>query len=305
MTRLARVILVTGTVSSLILLAVLAAGGGERLAKGATAQGGITMGIDPDTTGNTASTLGTVEDCVEITVPNPAFDDVSDYNIDVYVSGDTQTPIGYDAWVTYDSSIVHIADPGTDTKVKISGANVSTSEARPDADGTFVSGELFLWATPDIGVNTFAGDGTLVRLGLDIGGSGVVTFDFDPAPAAAAYASEAPDGWPSTQVHPVTRKTAKLAINTECPPAATPTAETTPPIPTSSPARTPAATISPTPPAATTVEPVATAESDLEGEMPGSEDGFPWVAVYGGVGGLLAAVLITSILYLRVMRRSR
>ena len=116
-------------------------------------------------------------------VPSPAFDGVSDYDIDVYVQGDTQAPMAYDAWVTYDATKVHIAAPGTSTLIKLPGASY-LGDALPDTDGMFIAGSVYLSGGPGI-----AGDGALVRLGLDIGGSGVVTFDFDPVSPATTYVS--------------------------------------------------------------------------------------------------------------------
>jgi len=187
----------------------------------------IEMGIDPEITGNSASTLGTLEDCARVDVPSPAFDGVSDYNIDVYVQGDTQAPTAYDAWVTYDASKVHVAAPGTDTIVKMPGTG-GAGDSVPHSNGLFVAGSLYLSGGPGV-----AGDGALVRLGIDIGGSGLVTFDFAPMSSATAYASASGE-------HPVTRRTAQLAINEDCPlvpgaPSPTPSGRATPPITVPSP----------------------------------------------------------------------
>ncbi|TEU15503.1 MAG: hypothetical protein E3J25_03770 [Anaerolineales bacterium] len=164
----------------------------------------IEMGIDPEATGNTASTLGTLEPCVRVDIPSPAFDGVSDYNIDVYVKGDIQSPVAYDASVTYDQTIVHVAAPGTDDLIKMPDATTLTSETVPDSDGTFTAGVIYFAGGPGI-----AGDGVLLRLGLDIGGSGVVTFTLSPPPLSA-YASVA-------GVHTVELASAQLAINQDCP----------------------------------------------------------------------------------------
>ena len=164
----------------------------------------IEMGIDPETTGNTASTLGTLESCVRVDVPSSAFDGVSDHNIDVYVKGDIQSPVAYDASVTYDQTIVHVAAPGTDDLIKMPDATTLTSETVPDSDGTFAAGVIYFAGGPGI-----AGDGVLLRLGLDIGGSGVVTFTLSPPPLSA-YASVA-------GVHTVELASAQLAINQDCP----------------------------------------------------------------------------------------
>jgi len=170
------------------------------------AGGAIEMGIDPETTGNTAGTLGTLERCVRVDVPSPGFDGVSDYNIDVYIKGDTQAPAAYGASVTYDQNIVHITVPGTDTLIKMPDAMEPTTEPVPDSDGTFAAGAIYFdptkFGTP--------GDGVLMRLGLDIGASGLVTFSLSPPPFTG-YASE--EG-----IHDVSLVSAQLAINQDCPP---------------------------------------------------------------------------------------
>ena len=179
----------------------------------------VEMGIDPEVTGNTATTLGTLEYCVRVDVESPAFDGVSDHDIDVYVKGDTQAPVGYDAWVTYDASKVHIAAPSTNPLIKLPGAS-TFSDPVPDTDGKFVASVGYLSGGPGT-----AGDGALVRLGLDIGASGLVTFDFDPPGPAAAYYSPGED---QPTPHPVTRMTARLAINEDCPPGGRPEPSPTP-----------------------------------------------------------------------------
>jgi hypothetical protein len=194
-----------------VLLAVWLLRGGD---DSTGAQGDtVEMGIDPEVTGNTASTLGTLEDCVRVDVESPAFDGVSDYNVDIYVQGDTQAPVSYDAWVTYDATKVHIASPDTSSVIKLPGAS-AFSDALPDTDGRFIAGAAYLSGGPGI-----AGDGTLVRLGLDIGGAGLVTFDFDPEPSGTAYLSLSGEEFAE---HPISRRTAQLAINEDCPRGAGP-----------------------------------------------------------------------------------
>jgi hypothetical protein len=222
----------------------------------------VEMGIDPEVTGNTATTLGTLEDCVRVDVPSPAFDGVSDYNIDVYVQGDTQAPVAYDAYVTYDATKVHIAAPGTTTLIKMPGAS-PFSDALPDTDGRFTAGAVYLSGGPGT-----AGDGTLMRLGLDIGGAGVVTFDFDPDSEATAYASPSGD-------HPVTRIAAQLAINEDCPGG-----DRGEPTPT--PAATAKATGTPKP--GVCPQPYRTTPEDFaDAALPGPASELPGQRVLGGI----------------------
>jgi hypothetical protein len=94
-------ILILAITCVISLLAVACGGPAGAESSDAAQAGAIEMGIDPEITGNSASTLGTLESCARVDVPNPAFDDVSDYNVDVYVRGDTQAPIGYDAELVY------------------------------------------------------------------------------------------------------------------------------------------------------------------------------------------------------------
>ncbi len=282
MTRLLAIcLLATAGLASLSMAACGGRAEAERI--GAAAVGTIEMGIDPETTGNTATTLGTLERCVRVDVPSPAFDGVSDYNIDVYVKGDTQAATAYDAVLVYanvaagggindgcpangaaetgndclnsldddgDSwvndgcpqtgasaesgaecgdgvaldtvdddgdAIVHIDDDNTDSLIKMPGA-MPMSGALPNSGGVWAAGAVYMSGGPGT-----AGDGALVRLGLDIGGSGLVTFALDPPPFSA-YASGA-------GAHALTLVSAQLAINTDCPalpPAPSPTATSTP-----------------------------------------------------------------------------
>jgi hypothetical protein len=196
---------------ALALLGFPAMGGQES----AHAQGTVSFDIDPEITGNSANTLGTVENCYAVTCPSAgcdwdgssSFDDVSDYVIDIVVSGDTEAPTNYYASLNYDEAKVHVADPGTDTLIKMGGA-IDLSEELPDSDGTFAAGAMCLF------VPGIAGDGTIVRVGLDIGASGIVLFSLNAAPLTA-YVSAASD----PDSHPLKLDVGRLAINDACPDA--------------------------------------------------------------------------------------
>jgi hypothetical protein len=193
---------------ALALLGFPAMGGQE----GAHAQGTVNFDIDPEVTGNSASTLGTVEDCYAVTCPSDecdwdgssSFDDVSDYVIDVVVTGDTEAPTNYHASLNYDETKVHVAVPGTDTLIKMGGAVDLSEGPLPDSDGTYAPGAMYQYGGPGT-----AGSGTIVRVGLDIGASGVVAFSLNAAPLTA-YVS-------NLGTHAVTLGTGRLAINEACP----------------------------------------------------------------------------------------
>jgi hypothetical protein len=236
-----------------VVLALRVLGG-----QGAWAQGVVNFDIDPDTTGNSANTLGTVEDCVEISPGALTFDGVSDYVVDIVVTGDTQAPIAYDAGFVYDQSIVHVAAPGTNDLIKMPGA-IAFSDTLPDSDGVYHAGVLYF-----AGSGT-PGDGTLVRIGLDIGGSGVVTFSLQPDPNTAYFSGAG--------THPTTVDSGMLAINTSCAqptPTPSPTPTFTPtPTPTFTPTPTPTPTATPTP------TPTPPGDSDADG-VPDPVDNCPW-----------------------------
>jgi hypothetical protein len=208
--------IVAGTLTVLLAMALgllgLPAMEGQESAQ---AQGTVNFDIDPEITGNSANTLGTVEDCYAVTCPSAecdwdgssSFDGVSDYVIDVVVSGDTQAPENYYASLKYAETNVHIADPDTDTLIKMPEA-IDLSEELPDSDGTYTAGAMHLF------VPGVAGDGTICRVGLDIGASGVVLFSLEAAPLTA-YMSAASDPYS----HPLTLDVGRLAINDACPAA--------------------------------------------------------------------------------------
>jgi hypothetical protein len=267
---------IAAAVAVLVLTAIL----GLRLlgGQGASAQGTVNFDVDPDTTGNTASTIGNgVQNCHRCDVaPGNIGDGLADCIVDVVVTGDTLAPIGYDSSLNYDQTKVNVVQwgfattltagcspgsfvtcnvadasgfvpgqsiqfgppsaetttvisvptgtsvqvlalasahaatdpvygaPATNDLIKTPGGT-SFSQALPDTDGTWAAGVGY----PTGGPGT-AGDGTLVRVGLDVISSpGTVEFSF-AAPPSTAYASESGS-------HPVTRDTGLLAINQDCP----------------------------------------------------------------------------------------
>ena len=235
---------------------------------GAHAQGSVDFDIDPDVAGNTASSIGArgIEDCLRLD-GSGGFDGSVDQTIDVVVQGDTQAPTAFDAWVTYDNNVIHVLDSGTDTLNKLPGASDFTTDEDPgpikSSDGQMDAGALYLSGGPGI-----AGNGTLLRIGLDINfaaGPTVVNLGF----AKGGYRSAA-------GAHPTTIGTGLLAINQDCAagPTVTATSTGTPtPAPTYSP--TPSPTASPTP----TTSPTPTPSSDVDGDtVPDVSDNCPLVA---------------------------
>jgi hypothetical protein len=163
--------LAAAAVVALTLLGFWAMGQQENvLAQGSP----LVVGIDPETTGNTCGpsptdcTLGPLEPCYEVACPSTectwdgssTFDGASDYVIDVYIddpAGSAPAPVEYNTWAFYDQNIVHIADGGTDGKVKMPGADTGGADENflPDSDGTFMDFWTFVLSMPDPGANTY------------------------------------------------------------------------------------------------------------------------------------------------------
>ncbi|MGB6836510.1 MAG: hypothetical protein WBF66_02270, partial [Dehalococcoidia bacterium] len=158
----------------------------------------VTMGIDPETTGNSADMLGDLEECVRVDVDPGDFDDaVADHTIDVYVTDVTADPTGYDAWITYQPDRV---DPVSwDDLIKLPGA-LSLTQKMEDVS-RLNAGALYTDSGTGIG-----GDGTVLRINLDAISAGAACFGFG---FAKAYSS-------SDVYHPTLPLAASLAINTSC-----------------------------------------------------------------------------------------
>lgn len=184
------------TVGLVLIVGVLAVLGGTGTSEG---QAAVEMGLDMDIAGNTASSLGPVDQCHDMVWTGQPFDGIVDWSIDVYVTGDTLAPIAYDAWLTYENSSVHVTQGApTDPLIKMPQA----LDLGGYDEGQAAFGAIYL----EPPYNGIPGNGTLVRAGLDIGASGVVAFGL----AMGAYRSEA-------GLHAVTSMAGELYINDLCP----------------------------------------------------------------------------------------
>jgi hypothetical protein len=162
----------------------------------------VLMAIDPDSAGNDATTLARTEACVRIDVDPADFDDgVADHSIDVFVKGDTQAPTTYDAWFYYKKPGAVDPVSWNDT-IKLPLADAFTNDIEPVS--RFNAGAAYLSGGPGT-----AGDGTIVRVDLDVIGPGLASFEF--AFARNAY-------WSVAGAHELTTMSSPLAlaINTNC-----------------------------------------------------------------------------------------
>jgi len=229
------------------------------------AQGTVTLGVDADPTGNTATSLGTIEPCISVSI-NDTFD------IDIFIT-DVTDLLGWETYFVYDMSVANIIGRNVQMfQAANPGSNVfDASEALPDADGQYrlAAVDIAEPLAPD------SGSGVLARLTLQAVGAGV-------SPANLALLDVNEDGTadlgPSlTDVEgdhigdldddslfdgPIS--SARIAVDTACPEAM--------PTPPASPAAMPEVTAAPA--TTPTAAPV--------GAMPGAV-----VAPDGGAGGML------------------
>jgi len=121
------------------------------------------IGIDADTTGNSATTLGAIDDCVQIGTGDK-------HTVDVYVQNVTDL-MAWEAVLVYEPKVLEIVDE--DVKLFMAsdqGSNVqSASTDLPDDDGHYQMG-AFDAADP---LSPNSGSGVLVRLTVRGVGPGV------------------------------------------------------------------------------------------------------------------------------------
>lgn len=119
------------------------------------AQGQTSIGVDADPEGNSATTLGAVQDCRSVEV-NDSF------QIDVFVR-DVQDIDGFQFDLVYDSTKVRVTAVDNLQMLNAGGATqaIDFSDQVPDTDGTFTV------AVADFGPNNESGDGVLSRITLE------------------------------------------------------------------------------------------------------------------------------------------
>jgi hypothetical protein len=254
-------------------------GGAETIA-----QGTVTLGVDVDPTGNTATSLGTIEPCTSVGI-NDSFD------IDIFITNVIDL-LGWEAYFVYDPSVINVIGRNAQMfQAANAGSEVfDASEALPDADGQY------RLAAVDIGEPPApdSGSGVLARLTLQAVGAGA-------SPAALALLDINGDGKPDlgpslTDVQgdhigdvnddalfdgPIS--SARIAVDTACPEATLTPAATATPV-----GAMPGAVLAP--------------DGGAGGMLQGS--GAPWVAPFiaGGVLGFMTGGLI---LFRTLGRRAR
>jgi hypothetical protein len=190
------------TAASVVLALVAVAGFGPLGRGQVSAQGTVNFDIDPEITGNSANTLGAVEDCVRV-AGSGSFDGLADVTIDVVVQGDTQAPKYYDASFAYEPTKVNPVS--WDGDIKLPGA-LDFTYSMP-SEPRFYGGAIYL--TGETGI---PGDGTITRISLDIDFTTptVAIFRLEKDTPLLSYTS-------AVGKHPITSDgSGALAINMSC-----------------------------------------------------------------------------------------
>jgi len=121
------------------------------------------IGVDADTTGNTATTVGPIDECVEIAAGE-------DHSVDVFVR-DVDNLLAWEAVVSFEPEVLEIVDD--DVKLFMASSQGSdvqdVSGEVPDGDGRYLIG-AFDAADP---LSPDSGSGVLVRLTVRGTGPGV------------------------------------------------------------------------------------------------------------------------------------
>lgn len=313
-----KVLLARGLLAGVVF--ALAALAGGLLARGySAAQEAVTIGVDVDPTGNTATSLGPIDSCISVSSGET-------FQVDLFVT-DVRDLLAWEAYFTYDMAIVNIVSRDVMMfQAANAGSNVfDVSEGLPDIDGQYgvAAADIALPPAPD------SGSGVLARLTLKAVGTGVSpaslplidwnedgTIDLGPflnAVEAIPIGDIDGDGFFDGPF-----SNAQIAVDTACPgatPVATPTtapASPSPVAPTTPIIETPG--ISPTPETPAIATPTETATPQpgsptAAAAGPTEDEGSGWTsgpAIIGyALGGLVALFLFLAGTALLVVMRRR
>ena len=198
-----------------------------------TAQQGVSIGVDADPSGNTATSLGNVDSCVSV-------EKGATFQVDVIIAGASNL-LAWESYFSFDGSIVNV----TDRDVELFLAADPNSDVFDASESLPSDGGLYRLGAVDMGQpsSPHTGSGVLARLTLEAVGVGI-------SPAILTTLDANNDGTPDLgtrlkdpQEVPIgdangdeffdgTVFNAQIAVDRDCPPG---TVSTTIPSPTASP----------------------------------------------------------------------
>lgn len=290
-----------------MMLALAASTGGILAGGYSAAQETVSIGVDADPTGNTATSLGPIDSCVSVSTGDT-------FQVDLFVT-DVPDLLAWETYFVYDMSVINIDSRDVMMfQAANTGSNVfDVSEGLPDIDGQYGVAAVDL-AEPPV---PDSGSGVLARLTLKAIGTGVSPASLSPidinedgridlgpfltASRGESIGDQDEDGFFDGPI-----SNAQIAVDTACPggtPVASPTGEAT---------AAPTSAISPTPetpaPATATRTPTATPESASPTPVgPGlaEDEESAWTSVpalIGYVAGGLGALVLAGIGLITIRR---
>lgn len=303
-----------------VMLALAASVGGVVATGHGSAQEAVTIGLDVEPAGNTATSLGPIDSCISVSTGDT-------FEVDIFVT-DVADLLAWETYFVYDMSIVNIASRDVAMfQAANPGSNVfDVSESLPDIDSYYriAAVDLADPPAPD------SGSGVLARLTLEAVGPGVSVLSLSPIDVNEDGKIDLGPSLKDAKAEPIGDldgddlfdgpiANAEVAVDGTCPgvtpvPTTTmiptsPTPRPTPPVipeETGTPTGTPAATAAASPTVATSPTATAPAVSPTAG-APGedgdtsSDGGPPWVIAY--VGGAVVVVLLGGAAAVAIMRR--
>jgi len=280
-----------------------------------TGQQGLSIGVDADPAGNTATSLGPIDPCVRI-------DKGDSFDVDLFVTN-VDDLFAWEIYFSFDGDVVNV----TDRDVKLFQAANANSDVFDASESLPSGGGLYRLGAADIAQppSPDSGSGVLARLTLEAVGAGL-------SPATVTTLDVNNDGkidlgpqLSSTRGQPVGDAdgdgffdgpffNAQIAVGRDCPSGPAPTAAPTLTVPAPSPTEGSTPTVTPT------VIPTSTAETASPtpgstaspGPQPSStpsaeDDGTDWtsggfIVAYVVIGGM-AALLLGGGAFLATTRR--
>jgi hypothetical protein len=281
-----------------------------------TGQEGLSIGVDADPAGNTATSLGTIDSCVRVGKGDS-------FDIDLFITN-VDDLLGWEVYLSFDGDVVNV----TDRDVKLFQAANANSDVFDASESLPSSGGLYRLGAADIGQppSPDSGSGVLARLTLEAVGAGlspatITTLDVDNdgkidlGPQLSTTRGEPVGDTNGDGFFDGPLLNAQIAVDRDCPSGPVPTTVTTLTVPAPSPTQgsTPLATVTSTAMPAGTAEtarpsPSVASAGPSPSSTPSDEDnGTNWTS--GGfivayvVIGAVVAVLLGGGAYLATTRR--
>jgi hypothetical protein len=132
-------------------------------ARHGVAQGEVTVGVDADPTGNTATSLGSIDSCIAVKKGDT-------FEIDLFVTG-VDNLMAWEIYFSFDGDVVNVTDRNVQMFLAASAGSEAwdASDPLPSSGGLYRLGAIDLSKPPAV----HSGSGVLARLTLKAVGAGL------------------------------------------------------------------------------------------------------------------------------------